>query len=467
MLICKVASDKGTLGGVRQRAGIFLMQKLPGATIIVLNWNGASYLEACLGALETQTHKPQRIVLVDNGSTDDSLALVRRQFPTVELIENEINLGYAGGNNIALRRLESEVAILVNPDIVTRNDWLENLLAAFKMDETIGIVGCKLLFPGGELLQHAGGSITHPRAMPEHRGMYSRDEGQVDSLADVGFVTGAAIAARHEMIETAGLLDEGFFMYFEDADWCARARRGGFRVVYAPQATAVHDESAIAVRGSPSYLHRFHSGRWRYLLKHFDVEEIVEESLPAEAVWLEGIEGDERRALGFAYRDTLRMQPAIMASRKMHGATEIADSDQVKISRGLLELRRTAMLWADNPVQWQELLEAGQIEPQPFTSATPVVGSLAARLRDLWADVAVKPYSDALNEQQNAFNQASAVELRAVEERLREFEALWMKQEGEQRELAWEIEALQEELNKSYRLLASIESRLQEQQDQE
>jgi GT2 family glycosyltransferase len=443
------------------------MRRLPTVTIIVLNWNGRSYLEACLNALSIQTHKPERIILVDNGSTDDSVALVQQRYPAVEILENEINLGYAGGNNLALRRLETEIAVLVNPDIVVRRDWLEELLCVLDEDSAIGIAGCKLLYPGEQQLQHAGGLISHPRAMPRHCGMYDRDEGQLDSLSDVDFVTGAAVAVRREMIETAGLLDEGFFMYFEDADWCARARRHGYRVVYVPQATAVHDESAIAVRGSPSYLRRFHTGRWRYLLKHFEAEEIVEETLPAEMAWLEEIEGDERRALGWAYRDTLSDFPEIVASRVAHGAAEIAQSDQAKIGTGLLEMRQAALLWVDKPAMWQELEEAGQVHPQPFPTMTPLLGPLFARLRTLWAGVAVKPYVGALNEQQDSFNQSFAKELQAIEERLREFEGVWMKQEGEQRELAWEIEALQRELIRTHHLLASIESRLQKQKEKQ
>ena len=443
------------------------MHDLPDATIIVLNWNGIAYLEACLSALLAQTHQPQRIVLVDNASTDDSLKLVRRFFPTVEIIENEINLGYAGGNNAALRQIQSEIAVLVNPDIVVRSDWLENLLALFKTDTTIGVAGCKLLYPREERLQHAGGLIAHPRAMPGHRGMYARDEGQFDSASDVDFVTGAAIAVRREMMEKAGLLDEDFFMYFEDADWCMRARRCGFRVVYEPKATAVHDESAFAVRGSPSYLRRFHSGRWRYLLKHFPAAEIIDESLPAEAAWLEGIEGDERRALGWAYRDTVSDFPAIMASRAAHGADGVAQADQAAISGGLLDLRRTAMLWHDNPEMWQKLSEVGQVEPHSFTSTTPVVGPLIARLRDLWASVSARPYAGALTAQQNEFNQSAADELQAIVVRLREFEDVWMKREGEQRELAAELATVQQKLDETYRLLASIESHLGQPKDLE
>lgn len=442
------------------------MADLPAATIIVLNWNGIAYLEACLNALIEQTHEPEKILLVDNASNDDSLALVRRLFPSVEIIENEINLGYAGGNNTALRLVQSDIAVLVNPDIVVERDWLENLLSTFTMDKTIGVTGCKLYYPGKVRLQHAGGLIMHPRAMPGHRGMYDPDEGQFDALVDVDFVTGAAIAVRQEMMQKAGLLDEGFFMYFEDADWCARARRCGFRVVYAPQAAAVHDESAIAVRGSPSYLRRFHSGRWRYLLKHFDAAEIMEESLPGEMAWLEGIAGDERQALGWAYRDSVSRFAAIMTSRTEHGAAPISQADQDAIIAGLLQLRQAALLWKEDPATWQELAEAGLVRSRPFFSSAPVVGPLLARLRDLWAGVAVKPYIAALNAQQNEFNQAIANEMQALEGRLRAFEDVWMRREQDQRELVWELEALQQELDKMQRLLASIESRVRDLADQ-
>jgi GT2 family glycosyltransferase len=450
--------DMDTLGAILED---FHMSKLPSVTIIVLNWNGYSYLDACLDALLNQTHKPDQIILVDNGSTDDSLELVQERFPSVDIQRNEINLGYAGGNNSALRHLESEVGVLVNPDIVARPDWLEKLLWAIAENPKTGIAGCKLLFPSEQKLQHAGGAIIHPRAIPAHREIYKKDEGQLDDLEDVEFVTGAALAVRREMIETVGLLDEGFFMYFEDADWCARARRYGFPVVYVPDATAIHDESAFSVRGSPSYLRRFHGGRWRYLLKHFDPKEIVELTLPAEANWLEQLEGEERRALGWAYRDTLKDYPAIMEARVAHGAAEISPLDQKTISAGLLNLRKDAMLWAKNPELWQSLAEFGQINPQPFTSITPVLGPLFARLRDIWAGVSVKPYIGGLNNQQNAFNQSFLEELQNIEERLRGFEAVWMQQEAEQRQLSREIKALQQELNKAFELLARIQSHLE------
>ncbi len=296
--------------------------------------------------------------------------------------------------------------------------------------------------------------------MPAHWGMYNKDDGQFDAPSDVGFVTGAAVAVRRDALAVVGLLDEGFFMYFEDADWCKRARRAAFRVLYVPQATAIHDESAIAVRGSPSYLRRFHTGRWRYLLKHFDSAEILAETMAAEAAWLEEMAGDERIALGWAYRDTAVAFPQIMAARQAHGAEAFSPPDQEAIFAAILTLRRSAMLWPDSSRQMQELRQLGRVEPQPFSSATPVIGPLLARLRALWASVAAKPYVNALNEQQNDFNQDFLHELGDIENRLHAFRDVWMKQETGQRELAWEISALQKELDKTNRLLEIAASKM-------
>jgi hypothetical protein len=149
-----------------------------------------------------------------------------------------------------------------------------------------------------------------------------------------------------------------------------------------------------------------------------------------------------------------------MEARIAHGAAEINPSEQETIRAGLQNLREEAMLWAKNPALWQSLAEAGQIKPQPFNSTTPFLGPLFARLRDIWAGVSTKPYVAGLNNQQNAFNQSFLGELQDIENRLRSFEAVWMQQEAEQRQLSREIIELQQELNKAYELLARIKSNL-------
>ena len=437
------------------------MIALPHVTIIVLNWNGRSYLEACLTALSNLDYPQFAVLLVDNASSDDSLAFVRQHFPQVSIMRSYRNLGYAGGNNRALRQIQSEFAVLVNPDIVVNPNWLQELISPMVSDPTIAIAGCKLYFPGGKLIQHAGGIITQPRAMPDHRGLHQIDQGQYDKFSDVDYVTGAALAIRRSALPSIGFLDEGFFMYFEEADFCARARAAGYRVVYVPQATAVHDESAFAVRGSDAYLERFHTGRWRYLLKHFPPQDIIAATFPAEQEWLADLQGAERWAVNRAYRTTLAGLDQLFKVRMIDGGSAVDEEQQSLIRENLKRLRRTA---SENPHFQQQLAELeaqGTIQEQSFTSNSPLFGPLIARIRSLWAAVAVRETVSEIITQQNAFNEQLLQELRAAEKQLSLAAADRLAKDdnlGNIKQQHLEIDA---QLARTYQILASIQARLE------
>ncbi|MDX1415164.1 MAG: glycosyltransferase family 2 protein [Candidatus Promineifilaceae bacterium] len=436
------------------------MENLPNVTLIVLNWNGRSYLDTCLSAL-TQLDYPQfDIILADNASTDDSVDFVTRTFPQVHIVQNHRNLGYARGNNVMLRDLRSEFAVLVNPDIVVKPDWLRELIGAMITDRNIGIAGCKLYYPGEKLLQHAGGHITQPRAMPDHRGERELDTGQFDVLTDVDYVTGAAFALRSPLIEKIGLFDEGFFMYFEEADYCARARAAGFRVVYVPAATAVHDESATAVRGSRAYLERFHTGRWRYLLKHFDVETILSATFAAEEDWLITLQGDERIAARRAYRTILAGLSSIFNARMNNGRTEIEPNQNSLIASGMQKLHRLALAYPQNEKNLDELAARAALREKPFTSSTPVLGPLLAKIRALWADVAVKEYAGHLFKQQSAFNGELVQRLREIENNLPLPREKWQQKDENLGTIKQQQAEIDAQLARAYQLLASIQSRM-------
>lgn len=437
------------------------MSELPHITLIVLNWNGRSYLDACLTALSNLDYPQYRIVLVDNASYDDSVALVKQHFPQVQIIQNHRNLGFAGGNNAALHGLASEFVVLVNPDVVVKDDWLFELAKAMNADQSIAIAGCKLYYPGGHLIQHAGGIINQPRAMPDHRGVRELDQGQFDSLCAVDYVTGAAFAIRSSALQTIGLFDEGYFMYFEEADFCARARAAGFQVVYVPTATAVHDESALAVKGSHAYLERFHTGRWRYLLKHFEPQSIIDATLPAEKQWLANLQGGaERRAVNRAYRNTLFGLKNILSARAAAGGSEINAEQQALISAGLQRLRRIAY---DNPASDQrldELAAKAAVQERPFTSSTPLIGSILAQIRSLWAAVAVRESVSDIIRQQNEFNIELVRELREIKEHLPLPPGEWLEQDNNLGKIKQQHEEIDAALAAAYQLIASIQSRL-------
>lgn len=287
----------------------------PDTTILILTWNARHVLPACLETLFAQDYPHFAVMVLDNDSTDGTPEWVRTHYPAVQVVENGRNLGFAAGNNVGLRQADTPFVVLVNPDVELAPDWLAQLLAPMRQDATIGVAGCKVYEPDGRTLQHAGGYIMKPQALSGHYGLGERDTGQHDKLRDVEYVIGAAMAIRQEVIRSIGLLDEGFFLYYEDVDYCERAREAGYRIVYVPDAHLVHHESSTTQRGSAFYYGYMHTSRWRYMLKYYTAEQLINETVPVEIAWLAQCEREERLGLQFAYRNTQRQLPFLWSHR--------------------------------------------------------------------------------------------------------------------------------------------------------
>ena len=317
--------------------------RTPPVTLLILNWNAGRFLAACLDSLQQLTYPAYSVLLVDNGSSDGSPAFVRAHYPWVDVVETGVNAGFAGGNNVGLRRVQTPFVVLVNPDVIVEPDWLTQLIQPMLQNQAIGIVGCKVFYAGGHLLQHAGGYITFPLGLPGHYGLQEEDSGRYDEASDVEYVIGAAMAIRREVIDHIGLMDEGFFLYYDDVDYCVRARQAGFRVVYAPAARIIHLESATTQKGSAFYFQHMHASRWRYILKYYPVADILQATLPAERSWLLERSARERLGLARAYLHTLRQLPALWQQR-FSDATQNAANDFCRVSAGLADLRNR--LWA-------------------------------------------------------------------------------------------------------------------------
>jgi GT2 family glycosyltransferase len=284
------------------------------ASLIFLNWNGRDYLSQCLpSAFALDYEEEYEVIVVDNGSSDNSVEFVRRQFPQAGVIENGRNLGFAGGMNVGLRAARGEVGIILNNDVILRPGWLTELLAPMAADPRIGIAGCKIFYPDGKTLQHAGGIIRSPRMVPEHFGYREVDEGEYDELRDVDYVTAAAMALRLDMLEQIGYLDVGFFpIYYEDTEICYRARDAGYRVVYVPRATMIHLESATMVYASTRYVLNMHRGRLRFAMIRLDPSELVQSFVPAEAAWLkEKAAPQERLVMPRVYLASMLAYPGL------------------------------------------------------------------------------------------------------------------------------------------------------------
>ena len=423
---------------------------LPTITIIILNWNGRQLLGDCLFAVMAQDYPRFQTILVDNNSSDDSVAFVKAHFPQVDVIENGANLGFAAGNNVALRQLQSEIAVLLNPDVTVSAGWLRNLVQPLLNDDRVGITGGKLHYPGGRTLQHAGGRLHFPQAIPTHDGIRELDEGQHDQERDAEYVIGAALALRSELLTQIGLLDEGFFLFYEDVDLCYRARQAGFRVVYVPSAVAIHVESATAGKGSPAYLSRFHISRWRFLLKHYRFEELVQDAIPAEQHWLGRISHLEHPAAIDAYQAARQALPQVvnLPGGRPFSASQVERLDQ-ELRRLELIVGRfaAALLPATNPIDPLQALAV--VHEGSFVSNLPVIGPLVAGFRKLWNGVSTQWYVRPLLRQQNQFNQVLVARLRALESRVisqdQDLSALIL----EQRALASKVQELMDDRHES------------------
>jgi len=287
----------------------------PAVTILILTWNALPFLPTCLETLFVQDYPHFSVMVLDNDSTDGTPEWVRTHYPAVQVVENVRNLGFAAGNNVGLRQVETPFVVLVNPDVELAPDWLTQLLAPMRQDATIGVAGCKVYEPDGCTLQHAGGYITFPQALPGHHGLGEVDAAHFDAARDVEYVIGAAFALRRDLVEHVGLFDEGYFLYFEDADYCRRVHAANQRVVYVPDARLIHLESTSTRKGSAFYFGHMHAGRWRYLLKHYAPRDLLEQTTPAELAWLASRGHTERLGLQFAYAVTQRQLPFLWQER--------------------------------------------------------------------------------------------------------------------------------------------------------
>ncbi len=210
-------------------------------SVVVPNWNGADRLPSCLDALSKQTLKAH-IIVVDNGSSDGSRALLYGQYPSVEIIPEPVNLGFAGGVNAGIRRAmerDDEYVALLNNDASPEPAWLSNLASVLNKSAMAGIVTSKIQDANGEYLDSTGEMFT-TWGLPYPRGRREADTGQYDKQKDIFGASGGASLYRLAMLEKIGLFDEDFFAYYEDADLSFRAQLAGWKVLYEPSAVVKH-----------------------------------------------------------------------------------------------------------------------------------------------------------------------------------------------------------------------------------
>jgi GT2 family glycosyltransferase len=238
------------------------------ASVVVVNFNGQHFLERCLAALlEQELEEPFEVLLVDNGSSDESVAFVRRRFPTVQVIEAQRNLGFAGGNNLGMRAAQGRHIVLLNNDTQVRAGWLKALVTAAEQNPTAGAIAAKLLFVEPPNTIQNAGSLLLSDGSGADRGFREPDRGQYDTAEEVFGACGASVLYRRQMLEDVGVFDETFFMYYEDTDLNWRMRLRGWKVVYEPGAVVDHVHAGSSREWSPFFIFHVDRNRLFMLLK--------------------------------------------------------------------------------------------------------------------------------------------------------------------------------------------------------
>jgi len=250
--------------------------------LVILNWNGGEMTLNCLKSLKDVECDgfSVEVIVVDNGSTDDSVERIRKTEPKVKIVENKKNLGFAEGNNVGIKyALENgaDYICLLNNDTRVDPSFLAELVKSLQSDEKIGLIGGKIYFEKGyeffknkykdnqrgKVIWYAGGLIDWNNIYASHRGVDEVDEGQYDQVEETQYVNGCLMLGTKEMFQKIGLFDKKYFLYFEDVDLSLRVKKAGFKVIFCPKAKIWHLNSGSS--GSGSSLHDYFITRNRLL----------------------------------------------------------------------------------------------------------------------------------------------------------------------------------------------------------
>ncbi len=321
-------------------------------SIIIVNWNVRELLARCLDSILRdacllrpgvwQLHSSRcafEVLVIDSASSDGSPDMVRTRYPDVRLYDSQVNLGYAGGNNLGIRESRGRYLVLLNPDTEVVGDAVARMVRALKEEPKLGVVGPQLRYADGSMQPSRRRFPTLRTALvdstfvgkwfPNHSELrrYKMLDRSPGEACSVDWLVGACLLVRREVVAEVGYLDEGYFMYSEELDWQKRIRDAGWEIAYVPAAQVIHYEGKSSEQAGAATHIRFSRSKVRYFQKHHGLlaAELVRGWLVAnyfyewlvEAIkWILGHRRDLRRARVRIYAEILRDLGASRVGRR-------------------------------------------------------------------------------------------------------------------------------------------------------
>ncbi|MBX4258437.1 glycosyltransferase family 2 protein [Clostridium estertheticum] len=252
-------------------------------SIIIVNYNTKQLLaDTIQSVIDTVGQITYEIIVVDNASSDGSIEMIKKQYPKVNLIENKDNLGFPKANNIGIKQAGGRYVLLLNSDTKVLDNCIQKCLEYMDGNIEAGAIGCKLLLTSGKLDHACKRGFPTPEAslyyilklhklFPHSKkfGEYTLNYLPIDEINEVDALTGAFMMVRKKVIDKAGLLDETFFMYGEDLDWCFRIKEAGYKVIYYPEAVTIHYKGGSSKRKRYKTIYEFHRAMYIFYNKHY------------------------------------------------------------------------------------------------------------------------------------------------------------------------------------------------------
>ncbi len=242
----------------------------PRATIVVSNYNGMKILPSCLNSIETQSRNDFETIVVDDCSTDDSVEMIRSDFPWVRLVQNRKNLGPSRSKNVGLREASYDLVAFLDNDTILTHGWLESMVGFIQANPRAGAVAAKIMFADNRQVINSAGSAMNVAAYGWDRGIFEMEADYNAQSDRVFYACSAAMFARKSCIEEVGGFDPLYKYPFEDVDLGWRLNLAGYEVWFNPEAVAYHCLGATMGRTTPPTIYHYERNRIRSILKNFD-----------------------------------------------------------------------------------------------------------------------------------------------------------------------------------------------------